>query len=245
MPHRYRFKVEYFGPAFHGWQKQPHQHTVQEELEKAFRTFTGNDLSVWGSGRTDAGVHASGQVAIVDSQKPIDTFKAAKAINGISNSNVFIRDFEECSTKFSPRYDAQYRYYQYRVLTRPSSIYKDIAWHPKYHVDPDLVQQEAKSFLGEHDFIKFCIPRNDGKSTLCTLSQFDLTGTDNGFILHIKGNRFLHKMVRCMVGLLIDVGRGKLPPGTVQNIFEEKYTGEWTWAPPTGLVLYEVKYKDY
>ena len=124
---------------------------------------------------------------------------------------------------------------------------RDFGWEcGSLNLDIEAMGREAQSFLGEHDFIDFCIPRNDGKSTLCTLSEFRLERlNDWSCMFHIKGNRFLHRQGRAMVGTLFDVGRGRYPEGTVNQIFEKKFKGERTWAPPQGLVLENVEYRDY
>ena len=124
------------------------------------------------------------------------------------------------------------------------ALLRDFGWEIGHlPVDYDLMRREAESFLGEHDFIRFCIPRNDGKSTVCKLSRFELVKV-NGYISewHIVGNRFLHRQVRAMVGTLFDVGRRRYPAGTVKDIFAEKFKGERTMAPPQGLVLEDVIY---
>ena len=146
-----------------------------------------------------------------------------------------------------PEDDAVLRYYQYTLYTRPVALMREYGWEcGSLHLDLELMEQEAQSFLGEHDFIDFCIPRNDGKSTLCTLTEFRLERVNDWTVVfHIKGNRFLHRQVRAMVGTLFDIGRGRYPAGTIQSIFEKKFKGERTWAPPQGLVLQNVEYRDY
>ena len=124
---------------------------------------------------------------------------------------------------------------------------RDFGWEcGSLSLDLDAMEEEARAFLGEHDFIDFCIPRNDGKSTLCTLTEFRLERlNDWSCMFHIKGNRFLHRQVRAMVGTLFDIGRGRYPLGTVGRIFAKDFRGERTWAPPQGLVLQDVRYADY
>ncbi|MGL1933922.1 MAG: tRNA pseudouridine(38-40) synthase TruA [Fibrobacterales bacterium] len=243
---KYRFKVEYDGTDFHGWQIQDNASTVQEELEKAFEIALRKPIKVSGSGRTDAGVHSSGQVACFDWDAYIDTYAITRSINALTPETIAIRELELCQSDFSPRYDAEYRYYIYTVYTRTRAIQRRYGWDcTSFKLNLDYIRSEMKYFLGTHDFINFCIPRDDGKPTDCILSLFTLKEFDGGFELHIQGNRFLHKMVRSMVGILIDVGRGHHPPGSVLAIFKNEFSGERMWAKPNGLNLTTVQYKDY
>ncbi|SHM98689.1 tRNA pseudouridine(38-40) synthase TruA [Fibrobacter sp. UWB7] len=249
---RYRFRCEYLGSAFYGWQEQNcggklRFVTVQSTLEEALSTALRAPIRVVGSGRTDTGVHARGQCVHFDFDGELDPLKVVRSVNGLTKRLIRIRDLEPCAPDFNARYDAVLRYYQYTIFTRPVALMRDFGWEcGSLNLDIDAMGREAQSFLGEHDFIDFCIPRNDGKSTLCTLSEFRLERlNDWSCMFHIKGNRFLHRQVRAMVGTLFDIGRGRYPEGTVNQIFEKKFKGERTWAPPQGLVLENVEYRDY
>lgn len=249
---RYRFRCEYLGSAFYGWQVQNEGGktkfvTVQSALEEALTIALRTPIHITGSGRTDTGVHARGQCVHFDYDGELDLRKTEHSINGLTKRLIRIRDLQPCSDDFNARYDAEYRYYQYTIFTRPVALMRDFGWEcGSLNLDLEAMEKEAQAFLGEHDFIDFCIPRNDGKSTLCTLIEFRLERVNEWTcIFHIKGNRFLHRQVRAMVGTLFDIGRGRYPLGTVQQIFEKKFKGERTWAPPQGLVLHDVKYKDY
>lgn len=249
---RYRFRCEYLGSAFYGWQAQNEGGktkfvTVQSTLEAAFTTALRTPIRIWGSGRTDTGVHARGQCCHFDYDGVLDLDKTVRSINGLTQRLVRIRDLQTCDPEFNSRFDATCRYYQYTMFTRPVALMRDFGWEcGSLNLDLDAMEKEAQCFLGHHDFIDFCIPRNDGKPTDCILTEFRLERVNDWSIMfHIRGNRFLHRQVRAMVGTLFDVGRGKLPPGTVNQIFEKKFKGERTWAPPQGLVLQNVEYKDY
>lgn len=249
---RYRFRCEYLGSAFYGWQVQNEAGkqkfvTVQSALEEALTIALRSPIHIVGSGRTDTGVHARGQCVHFDFDGELDLRKTERSVNGLTKRLIRIRDLQPCSDDFNARYDALYRYYQYTIFTRPVALMREYGWEcGSLNLDLDLMEREAASFLGEHDFIDFCIPRNDGKSTLCTLTEFRLERVNDWTVIfHIKGNRFLHRQVRAMVGTLFDIGRGRYPAGTVNQIFAGQFKGERTWAPPQGLVLHDVKYKDY
>ena len=241
---RYRFRCEYLGSAYFGWQEQ-NEHgktkfvTVQSALEEAFRIALRTPIDLVAAGRTDTGVHARGQMVHFDYDGEIDCQKLMRSINGLGKRTVKIRELEICAPDFHSRDDAVSRYYVYTLFTRPVALLRDFGWEIGHlPVDYELMEREAKSFLGEHDFIRFCIPRNDGKSTVCNLKKV------NDYISewHIQGNRFLHRQVRAMVGTLFDVGRKRYPAGTVNEIFADKFKGERTMAPPQGLVLEDVLY---
>lgn len=249
---RYRFRCEYLGSAFYGWQVQNEAGkqkfvTVQSALEEALSVALRAPIHIVGSGRTDTGVHARGQCVHFDYDGELDLRKTERSVNGLTKRLIRVRDLQPCSDDFNARYDALYRYYQYTIFTRPVALMREYGWEcGSLNLDLDLMEREANAFLGEHDFIDFCIPRNDGKSTLCTLTEFRLERVNDWTVIfHIKGNRFLHRQVRAMVGTLFDIGRGRYPAGTVQAIFEKNFKGERTWAPPQGLVLHDVAYKDY
>lgn len=243
---RYRFICEYNGAAFCGWQEQLKngvicQKTVQSELEKAFSTALRQKIVIVGAGRTDSGVHAKAQVAHFDYEFKIENGKLRileNSVNALSDRNVCVRDIEPCPDDFHARYSAKERYYQYRICNEPVVLGREYLWECGYKLNAELIAKEAQSFLGVHDFAPFCVPRNDGKSTICEIFQFKFE--DN--IFHIRGNRFLHKQVRAMVGLLVDIGRGRYGLGTVESIFKGEFKGERTWAPPQGLVLAGVGY---
>lgn len=247
---RFRFRCEYLGSAFFGWQEQnEHGQTkfvsVQSALQEAFAIALRAPVHLVASGRTDTGVHARGQCVHFDWEGVhFDCEKTVRSINGLTKRVIRIRDLEPCAPDFHARHDAVSRYYQYTLFTRPVALMREYGWEcGKLSLDLDKMEREAKSFLGEHDFIRFCIPRNDGKTTLCRLSEFRLERPNAYTVVwHIRGNRFLHRQVRAMVGTLFDIGLGRYPEGTIASIFAEKFQGERTWAPPQGLVLEDVVY---
>jgi tRNA pseudouridine38-40 synthase len=245
---RYRFVCEYNGSAFSGWQEQLKdgvicEKTVQSELEKAFSIALRQKINIVGAGRTDAGVHARGQVAHFDcDEQNLDCQVLENSVNALSDENVCIRNLEFCPADFHARYSAKERYYIYTLCTEPIVLGREFVWECGYKLNAELMAEEAKCFLGMHDFNVFSIPRNDGKSTDCDLTEFRLEKNGNLLRWHICGNRFLHRQVRSMTGLLFDIGRGRYELGTVDKIFKGEFKGERTWAPPQGLVLEAVRY---
>ncbi|NLB62754.1 MAG: tRNA pseudouridine(38-40) synthase TruA [Fibrobacter sp.] len=245
---RYYFEIEYLGSGFAGWQVQKDSNlaTVQGELEKAFSLVMQERIKVTGAGRTDAGVHALGQAAHCDLPAKVgDLKKLELSINAVADKKLCIRNLQEVDGEFHARYNASSRYYTYRIYSEPTAIYKGLGWEARGSLDFAKMAQEARSFVGSHDFEDFCVPRNDGKSTKGTISRFELEYSSEpglGAVFHIQGNRFLHKQIRAMVGLLYDVGRKRYGSGAVNQVFEKKFKGERTWAPPQGLCLQKVYY---
>lgn len=244
---RFRFEIEYWGSAFAGWQVQQGQATVQGELERAFGIALRQPVAITGAGRTDAGVHALAQVAHCDFPADFngDLGALTRSINALVDAKICIRNLQATAEDFHARYSAIARSYVYRIYTEPTALYRALGWLAQGNVDFDLMAQEAQSFVGTHDFIDFCIPRHDGKSTVCTISHFAVepcSEPGRGVKIYITGNRFLHKQIRAMVGLLYDVGRGRYAPGAVDLVFAQRFKGERTWAPAHGLCLQKVHY---
>jgi tRNA pseudouridine38-40 synthase len=242
---RYRFAVEYQGTAYAGWQVQDGQPTVQEALEKALRTCLRTPVTVTGAGRTDAGVHARGQVAHFDVEEAIDPRRVEHSVNALTPPDVVVRRMEACEPGFHARYDAVTRLYRYRIARRPVALLAHMAWYPGFRIDESLLREELGHVVGLRDFVNFSVPRDDGKSTDCEVVRAEVED-DGAFVtVVLEANRFLHKMVRSMVGASFDVARGARPPGLVRGILDGSYRGEWTWAPALGLCLEKVTYKDY
>jgi len=245
---RCKFTCEYNGFAFSGWQEQLksgviREKTVQSELERAFSVALRQKINIVGAGRTDAGVHARGQVAHFDCEEQNLNYKVLeKSINALSDKNLCIKNLECCPTDFHARYSAKERYYIYTLCTEPIILGSEYVWECGYKLNAEFMEEEAKCFLGSHDFKAFSVPRHDGKSTICTITEFRLEKNGNLLCWHICGNRFLHKQVRSMTGILFDIGRGRYKLGSVNKIFSGEFKGERTWAPPHGLVLEAVRY---
>jgi tRNA pseudouridine38-40 synthase len=241
---RYRFIVEYFGAPFAGWQLQENARSVQGELERALAVILRHPVRVTGAGRTDAGVHATGQVAHFDFDGEVRPGLLERGVNALTRPAILIRRLEPCPPDFHARYSAISRLYLYRIALRPVALLHALSWHPFFSLDLELLQLELSSALGKHDFVNFSVPRKDGKSTQCNLLRAEV-GRDGTFLnIHVEADRFLHKMVRSLVGAAVEVARGAHPPGLVRAILEGRFRGTRIWAPPQGLCLEKVKYSD-
>ncbi len=242
---RYRFAVEYLGTPFAGWQVQPGQATVQAELERALEVCLRAPALVVGAGRTDAGVHASGQVAHFECEADLDVRRIERSVNALTSEAVFIRRLEACPPDFHARYSAISRLYRYRIALRPTALLGGISWHPGMPMDLGLFRGALKDVVGQYDFVNFSVPRNDGKSTVCEVLRAEADADEAFLTVALEANRFLHKMVRSIVGACFDVARGALPGSLMREILSGTYQGERTWAPAQGLCLEQVKYRDY
>lgn len=242
---RYRFAIEYLGTAFAGWQVQPGQRTVQDVIESALKTCLRAETPITGAGRTDAGVHARGQVAHFDFDGPLDPRKVEHSLNALTPDDVFVRALEPCAADFHARFHAVSRTYHYRIARRPTALAGKISWHPGFVLDEERLRRELAQVVGRRDFVNFSVPREDGKSTLCHVLRAELQVDRDFFTVVLSADRFLHKMVRSIVGACFDVARGARPPGLALGILDDTYRGERTWAPALGLCLEKVAYKDY
>ena len=242
---RYRFAVEYLGTAFAGWQIQPGQATVQSELERALGICLRIPTQVVGAGRTDAGVHGSGQVAHFECDAELDVRRVQASVNALTPDSVCVRRLEACPADFHARYSALSRLYRYRIALRPTALLRHISWHPGMPLDPERFRDALADVAGKHDFNNFSVPRGDGKSTECEVLRAEAEADEAFLVVTLEANRFLHKMVRSIVGACFDVARGALPTGLISAILAGTHTGERTWAPAQGLCLEQVRYSDY
>ena len=242
MP-RYKLTIEYNGTHFSGWQIQPDSRTVEGELERAFSQILQQPIDLIGQGRTDAGVHAKGQVAHVDLPKQEDFQKLIYGVNGISGEHIRIHKIEEVHGEFHARFDAVSREYEYRVLTTPSPLKNDFAWWPGEKPDIQILQSCSELILGEHDFNGFSRFNEDNYTTLCTITKALWEEREGEIVFHIRANRFLRNMVRRLVGTMTEVSSGKISQDDFVFILNNPDTDKRTYtAPPRGLVLKEVFY---
>jgi tRNA pseudouridine38-40 synthase len=247
---RFRCAVEYFGEPFAGWQIQENAVSVQGALEKALETVLrpspgSPPVRVTGAGRTDAGVHATGQVAHFDSDADLDPRRLQNSLNALCGPHIRVRGLEACAPDFHARFSAVSRQYVYRIALRPVALLDAISWNPPWPFNSELFTAELKTALGKHDFLSFSVPRDDGKSTLCDVNLVQTTRAGAFLEARIRADRFLHKMVRSLIGASFDVARGAHEPGLIRAVLEGRFDGERFWAPPRGLCLEKVGYLGY
>lgn len=240
-----RILVAYDGSRFHGWQRQEGFDSVQETLELAVLSLTSSSVHVFGSGRTDAGVHALGQVAHFHVATPLDDDRLRHALNAHLPEGVVVRRVETCADEFHAQFQAKGKRYGYRVET--GRFRSPFAPHYSHFVrDPlDLarMREAAARFLGRRDFAALATAGSPRKSTVRTIRSLHIVARRSWFAIVVEGDGFLYNMVRTIAGTLLDVGRGKLSPDDVSAILESRDRREAAaTAPAEGLYLLSVLY---
>ena len=247
MP-RYKLTVEYDGRPFAGWQRQEGQPTVQGVLERATEALNGEPASIMGAGRTDSGVHATGQVAHLDLRKAIRPDKVADALNYYMRPEpVAVVAAELVEDTFHARFSATTRRYLYRIVNRRADLTIDLgrAWRVAAPLDADLMQVSAERLLGTHDFTTFRDAQCQAKSPVKTLDWIEVRREGVEVIVRCAARSFLHRQVRSIVGSLVEVGRGKYPPEWMSDILEARQREACgPVAPPDGLYLTDVVYPE-
>lgn len=244
---RLRLRIEYDGTAFAGWQVQPGERTVQGEIEAAFRTLTGQTVAVVGSGRTDAGVHARGQIAHADVPDGLDRVRLQNGLNALTGRDVAILDVDEAMPDFHARYDARRRLYLYHASTEPRALDRTARVLLRPVPDVDRMNAAALHLLGTHDFDTFCRTQSETENRVCTLfaAAWEPEARLGDWRFRVEGDRFLHGMVRAIVGTLLLVGRSRLDPDDLPRLLaarDRRVAGPA--APAHSLVLERVTYED-
>jgi tRNA pseudouridine38-40 synthase len=244
MPMRtLKLTIEYDGTDFVGWQSQLNGRAVQDEIEKALRQITGEDLRIAGAGRTDSGVHARGQVASVRTDSALSIEKIGAALNGLLPRDICVHTVEEVHQSFHARFDAVQREYSYTLRSIPTAIERRTAWHVKHHLSVDLLRSSAAQAMGTHDFTSFCKHEAEVEDRECTVVRSAWDEVPGGMVYHVAADRFVHGMVRSLVGTMVDIARGYLPPGAFAVILEKRDRRSGGIAAPAhGLVLERVMY---
>lgn len=238
-----RLTLEYDGTDFVGWQIQAKGRSVQEELTRVLDRLTGAHVNLIGAGRTDAGVHARGQVANFRTDSPLPAENILRALNGMLPPDIRIRDAADVPLEFHARYSAVARRYRYSITRTQRAIGRRHAWFVPYRLDTDLMRQAAQGFLGTHDFTSFCRAGAERDHNLCTVALSAWTPEADELAYDIEANRFLHGMVRALVGTMVDIGRGHTPLEEIPAILQAcDRSRAGMAAPPHGLSLEEVRY---
>jgi len=245
MPN-FKITIEYDGSAYHGWQRQTMDRTIQGEIETALMTMAGNRVALTGSGRTDAGVHAYHQVANFQCETQLTPGVFQKGLNSLLPEDIVITSCEVVPEKFHAQYDAKSKTYHYRILNRPIpvAISRQYAWHIRKELDLDAMRSALRFIVGTHDFKAFEGSGSPRADTIRCIINADLFKTDDGYVvLKIEGDGFLRFMVRNIVGTLVDVGLGKITPDDFKRILVSKDRNlAGITAPAHGLFLMSVRY---
>ena len=239
--------IEYDGKDFNGWQKQPNKLNIQGEIEKVIYSITGEEVNLIASGRTDAGVHAIGQVANFKTNSNIPIDKIGLAINSRLKKSIVIKDVEEVDERFHSRYLCKQKTYRYIINNSKygTAIYRNLEYHFPVKLNVNDMKKAIKFFEGEHDFKAFKASGTSSKSSVRTIFNTNLYEKDDRIYIELTGNGFLYNMVRIISGTLLEVGLGKIRPYQIKEIIESKDSeNAGRTLPSQGLYLVRVEYDE-
>jgi tRNA pseudouridine38-40 synthase len=247
---RIRITVAYDGTDFHGWQVQPGLATIQDELQKAVAGLDGHALEVAGSGRTDAGVHALGQVAAFTLENPIPVENLRRALNRLLPRSIRVVDVRETHPEFHPRFQAKAKTYEYRIWRQEicPPMRRLYVWHHPYPLNEEQMADAAGLLVGSHDFTAFAAADEKdalGHSKVRHISASRVSRQGDELIYVVRGSGFLKHMVRMIVGTLVEVGKGNLSLDDMRRRLEPGFSGKaGPSVPASGLCLVSVEYGD-
>ena len=242
---RVKLTVAYDGTRYSGWQVQQNAVTIEGVLNKALSKLTGEEIAVIGASRTDAGVHAMGNVAVFDTERTIPGEHFLYVLNQKMPEDIVIVASEEVPLTWHPRHQDTLKTYEYRILNAklPDPTRRLYTNFVSFDLDIDLMRKGAAYLVGEHDFAGFCSVKTNAKTTVRTITDLQVLQKGDEIIIRVTGNGFLYNMVRIIAGVLIRVGRRYYPPEKVLALLEgRERTGEAVTAPPQGLCLMEIQY---
>ena len=240
-----KLTLAYDGTHFHGWQVQPGLRTIQGELSAALRKLFNHEVNVIGSGRTDAGVHAHGQVATVQTIRTIDAGAVLLGANALLPEQIRVLRVDEAAPDFHPRRSARSKTYDYRIWREPvvSPFHRRYVYPFRYRLDEEAIDRGTACFLGSHDFTSFCATATEAEDRVRTIFEAPWERNNPVWIFRIRGNGCLRYMVRTIAGTLLDVGRGRIRPDDIPSIFEKRDRRlAGPSLPPCGLHLIGVEY---
>jgi tRNA pseudouridine38-40 synthase len=243
MPRNIKLEIEYDGSDFHGWQTQPELRTVQGELELSLSSILNHEIKLIGSGRTDVGVHALRQVANFETESGLEPETLKKALNGVLPRDIVVKQVKEVNSEFNARFSAKSRVYRYLIFLGRTALMRRYSWEVPYSLSMEVMSQAAALICGEHDFSSFCVVQSAKENSICRVDSAIWRHKENELEFTIEADRFLHSMVRILVGTLIEAGRGYFTVADFMSIMEAKDRRKaGPTAPACGLYLVEVKY---
>ncbi len=242
----YKLVIEYDGTDYFGWQRQKNKSkTIQETIERSLKKVTGNDITLTAAGRTDTGVHAANQAANFRTNSIItDKRSLLYSLNSVLPDTITIKNIIRVPEDFHARYSAKGKEYIYRISGRKRSLGANYYTILTYDLDYDIINELTEFFKGDHSFKSLCKNSDDKHDFRCNVTKFNHTKKDRGneLIFSIEANRFLHSMIRALLGCVIDTARGKLDIQEVKKKFLKGEKIKTTYLPAKGLILNKIYY---
>jgi tRNA pseudouridine38-40 synthase len=235
--------VEYDGSDFCGWQKQPKVRTVEGEMGRVLAGLLGSEPEIIAAGRTDSGVHALGQVVNFSSASAMEPVEIMNALNSLLPTDVRVLEASEVPLAFNARYDALKRVYRYEISTRPTSVWRKLRWRVRWQLDLDAMAEALRPLAGNHDFSAYTC-KDEERSPWIEMKETRVGEVEPGVVMIVfTADRFLRRMVRMLVGTVVEVGRGKMEPSAIYDILSSHdRLRAGPCAPPHGLYLVKVEY---
>ncbi len=242
---RVKLTLEYDGANYSGWQLQSGQDSIQARVEAALAQLFSQKVRVYGAGRTDAGVHALGQVAAFAPSRPFELTELKRALNALLPADIVVRDASEVADDFDPRRDARSRVYEYRILNQPlrSAFDYRYSWLVREPLGLDAMNAAARLFVGEHDFAGFRTLGSEERTTVRRVYSSEWRRDGERLIYRVEATAFLRHMVRTMVAVMVEAGRGNVTSNDIVSLLESRDRAlAPAPAPASGLFLVEVRY---
>lgn len=243
MERTIRLTLEYVGTRFHGWQRQVRLRTVQGELEDALGTVLRHPVSLAAAGRTDAGVHALGQVASFRTASDLPPERIRRGANALTGSDLVVTAADEADVDFHARFSARARHYAYVILERPSALWADRAFCPRRFPDLEAMSEAAGHLAGDHDFAEFSCRGDEETSTRSVVHYAHWQPWARGIVFRIGAVRFLYRMVRCLVGASLEIGWGRADPARFRARLADPQGRGRNVAPAAGLYFCAADYE--
>ena len=243
--HNFKIIIEYDGTNYVGWQRQDNGMSIQEAIENAIFELTRENVNIFGAGRTDAGVHALGQVAHFSLNKEFNTDNIRDGLNQyLRPHTIAILNAEKIDKEFHSRFSAKKRTYKYIITNRrpPLTLNKNKSWGVFKKLDLTKMKLESKFFLGKHNLEAFRSIHCQSNTALKTIDEIELTSVNNDIVIIVSARSFLHSQVRIMIGTLVEIGKGKITKSIKKIIEDKKRSQAGITAPACGLYLIEIEY---
>jgi tRNA pseudouridine38-40 synthase len=235
--------IEYDGSEYYGWQIQANGKTVQGQIQNALNIVLRYPCVIVGAGRTDTGVHACGQVAHFDLNQKPDLNQLIRSLNGILDHDIRIKEIRNAAADFHARFSAKWREYKYKIAVQPVALIRNQVWYNSSAMNLETMNLACKHMVGYHNFKSFCRVNSEVDNHFCTIKSAGWRKKKELIIFEIKANRFLHGMVRTLVGTLVDVGREKISVDQFVKIMESQNRQAASQsAPAKGLILNKIFY---